>query len=332
MNPLRFILPSMNVLIVNYQSDTACEYRFIESDNKLYGITMKSDRKADDLDSIKKELSTHPVVVFVMGYGVINKNRAEAAQIVSKVTSDSENFLFTFKGQDNLWFVRKSQIADVLAKLEQLSAKVIDVKCGCVNRSNDAVDEDDLRELFREEITLKESLRPTLKGSTLATMAAKRIQLPALGVIMVALIVNFMIGQSIREQYATKHAELTTLQGVAGKQTEISKSMEKLAAEFGKQFPYKYAWICDRVGVLLPEGITLSQLSVQPLTKPLEQNKKPTIAEQQIRIEGETPSAKTVSYYLRSLQQEKFGTNLRLTSIEQNAESKLFHFKIEMQL
>lgn len=332
MNLVRFILPSMRALVVDYKSETLYSLRLITTRNGFGGVFTREDRVVESVADIKRELSSGPVVVILSGYGVIRKSRVEDEAIVNRVVGDSENFLYTALSTSMIRFVRLSQVSAVIDDLEQIGAKVIEYRC------LDAISERpfDVGEratgLFARKIEWKELLKPSLKGSVLCMLICRRLKFPLLFSILLVLLINFLVDRSIRNEYATNGEELARLSSRLGHRSEDRASVDRLHEQYDKRLPYLYAMISDRIAGVVPQEVCLSQLAIQPLKKPLQVDQKPELNERLCMVVGQAVRVDGISLFLDALGEEKLMGRLKLRSIVQNTDTEMFHFVVEIEL
>lgn len=267
----------------------------------------------------------------VCGYGIITKDRNASADIVTKVTSDGDKFLYTSADDGRFLFVRREQISGVIETLGSLSGKIVCTECIQTDNIEEEVSEM-IKQFYDNHVNLKTIFKPSDQSAALADILGNRLRLPVLLLVLSLLVVNFIIVLDIRKEYGQSHARLVALEQNINKTGGEDQQRKQILSDYENTLDERFALLLDRVGALTPAKITLTKLSVQPLLKPIEHNKKPIIAPRNVVICGEALSSEDISLYTTALQREKFVKDLRLSSVQKQADSGLFIFQIDISL
>jgi Tfp pilus assembly protein PilN len=260
----------------------------------------------------------YPVLVSVSGYGVITKRAADVAE---RVMAAGSGFVWTQEG-NNVSFMREEQL-HVLG--EALAGKkIVGIRCGAEDTGAAA------QRFFVENVNFRALLRPTAAGSALAQAAAARLKLPVLGIVLLALVVNMVVAPRVKGRNEAAQTELQVLRKSVGQADETSRRRQEMLAEYSGTLPRRISVLCDRVASAVPVGVTLTSLAVQPLSGPLNNNRKAEFAAGRAGIAGRAKIPQQVSKYIASLTALGIARQVQLASMEQNEE--MFDFEITLEL
>jgi Tfp pilus assembly protein PilN len=321
------ILNQVNVLSIAFRDVDNFDTRLIKYKNgKLLSTTNNLD-----INIIETSKEQTPIIIMLSGYGVITKDCETNKDIISRVTSDKEHFSWNFDYQGHISFVRKEQVAVVLKKLKNSQNKIIKIEClsGGVNQEEI---ENRIAQICREDISVKNIIHPTTYSSRLAIMLFQKLKLPVLVLVLLILVANVFVSGNVSEIYAQNNLRLTALQKQHGQVSSITQQKQQVIANYNKYLSIKTAFVFDRIALVTPIQITLSELAIQPLARPFELNKYPKLQENKIYITGFTQDYESISEYIDNLENETFIKKLTLTSVEQDNKTGLFTFKINIDI
>lgn len=328
MGLLRKIYNRVNVVRINY----------VDKDNYLISIVhgkykagswVYEDKDVADAAGI---VSKYPSAVVITGYGVLSKRCAEDKVIADKVISDPGNFLFNYCSErTSVVFVRKTQIESALKDLYSKNIQVITLLCSA-DKMSDQDKDLILRDTFTRVVTYKNILLPGAVGSILALHIFNRIKIAVLAVILALLVLNAFASPKINQTHAALKAEQAALHKIAGQTAAASQKRDRTIAEFSRNIPYRYAYVLDIIGSSVPEEITLTHLSVQPLVKSLEHGKNPQVSDNKIVIRGEAERPENISLFALTLDDSGLMSSIKLVSIDRSRDNRFSVFQIDGEL
>lgn len=334
MNLLHKILPRAGVLTVIFSDGDNYTVRLLKC-RRRGGATECSD--AEDVagpEDIGKELTSCPVIVAVGGYGVISKETS--ADITGKVMADESGFLWSEHG-GTISFVREQQLAGLRRTLEDARAKVVLTEC--IRHEKNAGDErlkqtvtEIVDRFYTKNLRFGNIIRPTAQGSALAQLAASKLKLPVLGIVMLVLTINALYAPKVRGRYENARMEFEAVSKTIGQSGEASRRQQEFLAEYARTLPRRISLMCDRTAMALPGDITLTSLAVQPPARSPENNRKTVFANDCMVITGESPSSGSISQYVAALGGLDFARQVHLTSVQQEKDNNMFVFKITVDL
>jgi Tfp pilus assembly protein PilN len=265
-----------------------------------------------------------PTVVSVRGHGVVTKRADAAGDILERAKAAGSGFVWT-QHDGNVSLVRAEQL-DVLGEA-LAGAAIVEMRCG--DEPEKAVAE----HFFAEYANLRTLLRPSAAGSVMALAAVRKLRLPVLGIVFLALVVNMLAAPGVRTRHDAAGAELEALRRTAGQADKATERRREFLAEYaGMQLPVPVSFLCDRVAMVVPQEMTLTMLAVQPPLQAPESNRKTTLAENRVEIAGEASDAADVSDYVSKLSETGIAHHVRLASMERDRERGVFVFRIELEL
>ena len=315
---LRDILPRFNVVVANYESSESFTivvyqgcYKRGEVEFSLPEIKTEPDKSWDSF----------PLLLYICGYGVINKSTEQAYQVVS----DNERFMYTLKSNGTVCFVRKSQIEPLLEKLGNSL-----LYTECIDKDEDILSLS--KNYYLSKINLKNLLRPDAVGSQLSIRLYEKIKLLVLITVLVMLLINFAASGSINKRYSETHALLTMLRSEKGRQDEVSKQEQGMLIEFNSGINSGFAYLSDCIGAAVPDSIILQSLVIQPPAKRIEEGKPFKVEASKIIIKGESVRAADISLFVLQLKNINKIRDLIISSVEQNRDGEALGFVIELEL
>jgi len=334
MSIVRKILSRIDVLVVTFTDGGSYNLRLVKCRYGRGEVTAEEEaQQAADVGELRKELASTPVLVLIGGYGVITKQADAAADIVAKVTAGQSGFRWTLAANE-LSFVREEQLRTLEHALDETKAKVVAVQCAPLHRDTD------LRQIageyaawwYRESANVRAVLRPSAAGSAMAQLMAQRLRLPVLAMVLLALMINATSSSGVRARYEAANVELQVLHRAIGQTDDATRRQQELIREYRRALPHKISLICDRAAMVLPDGVMLTSLAVQPLLRSIETNRKAMFAYDRIEITGHASTSAAVSDYITELAALGMAAQVQLASMERDRDSGLFNFKITLEL
>jgi ribosomal protein S17E len=284
-----------------------------------------------DITAVETAKEQIPIVVLLKGYGIITKDCDTNKDIISRVTSDKSKFLWNFDYKGHISFVRTEQITKILEKIKKGQAKIIGIEC-LSNDADEQTIESRIMQITKESFSIHNIIKPSMYGSRLAMLLFHKTKLPVLIFILLLLVANTFISRNISVEYQQNNAKLLLLQKQYGQINSITQQKQQAISGYGKSLPIKISFAYDRIAIITPEEITLSELALQPLARPLETGKEPKLNENRIYISGFTVDYESISAYIASLEKEEFIKQLTLTSVVQDNKTGVFGFKINIDI
>lgn len=329
MNIIAKILCDCNVLLAEYTSsgDYSLRMRRYRVGTEGVGEPLEDD-EVQVLGDAAKSLNRLPLILAVSGYGVLSKDAESSADIVGRVRAEGSGFIWSEEG-DVLTFVREEQVAPLIEQLKTNGIRPM--LTACVGQDKDAVGRM-VDRVYSEYANFKALLRPSAVSSRFAQQLAGKLKMPMLGVVLLVLVVNFMVSGGVRSTYEARRAEMQAIENERGQENEVSSQRKQAIEQFGRAFPEDFSFICDRVALAVPGEITLRSLEVQPLIRPAENGKKLQLMENRVTIKGESPDSERISFYASSIEKLKIVAKVNLTAVEQEPETGLLVFRIDLEL
>lgn len=284
-------------------------------------------------DDIVKEAKGMPLFVAYAGFGIISKNMDANPEIVEKIKSDADSFVWNETATE-ITFLRRERVEKVVGSYHLDKNIPLAVFCFAgqtpATLQNAALDRSVA--FYAQNVNLSTALKPSHTGSILCRLSASKLKLPVFAVLLLILIVNMFVNKSIRTEYNNSQARLWQIEKQRGQQDQAAARNRQMFAEFNRKPPFEYSWLCDRAGLTLPEGITLTLLIIQPVKKTLENGKKPLVEHDRIIIKGQALKTEDITCYTCALGKFIRPVNVRLTSVERNHEMDRLDFAISIDL
>ena len=334
-NLLQRLVGPVTVLCVRFTDADNYSTQLFVLDCARDGFPILRQITGPDTAALKKECSIRPVLIRVSGHGVITKPVEDTA-IVEKVTADPETFAWSFSDQDSragsITFVRRGQVEPLLLQLAESSIPTAGMRYDTPGEEPETEASREARHFYRARLKWRTAVRPTPWGNMLCRTLARRLRLPVLGLMLLLLVVNALVSDSMEDRRAEQRTVLAAREKTRGASQARSGQRRAAAAEFSHRLAYRHAWLLDRTASHVPPAITLTSLAVQPLIKKLEDAKDPLVASETLSVRGRTDDAAAVSRLMAGLKSEPPVREAKLEQLEQNRESGLTEFKITVAL
>ena len=287
-----------------------------------------------DAAALKKAYAGRPVLISVSGYGVVTKPIEDTA-IVGKVTSDPETFAWSFSDEredsGSISFVRREQVEPLLESLSGKGVPTADIRYVAATDDPDWEARQQAEGFYRN-LSWRTLLRSSVESRMAAKAAERRLRLPVLGVMLLLLVVNTLVSDSLQERRAQLRTVLSVREKKMERSQERTAGRTEIIADFTRRLPYRHALLLDRAASHVPPSVTLTSLAVQPMLKTLEDGHDPVCAYRFLTIRGRTQDAGSVSALMGGLKSEPLLREARLEGLEQNRESGETEFKITVAL
>lgn len=285
------------------------------------------------VDHIEKEAKGLPLFIAYGGFGVISKEVATNLEIVEKVKNDNDSFVWD-EVDRHIAFLRKDRVSEVFSKYRLEKNTPLAMFCFTSGTPLSLQKESLDRSLsfYEDVVNLPVMLKPSVAGSVLCRMIVSKLKLPIFAILLLILVVNVFANKNIRVNHGRSEARLEQLERERGRGNEVALRNKQMFAEFNRKPPFEYSWLCDRMGIVLPEGITLTLVTIQPMQKALEEGKKPMVEHDRIMIKGVAQEADDISYYTVALGKLIRSANVKLISVERTRDADMLDFSISIDL
>jgi hypothetical protein len=162
----------------------------------------------------------------------------------------------------------------------------------------------------------------------------KYIGLGALFFILFLLLINYFIWDNLRNRNSELMLEIARNEQFLSRLTDVKKELkekENLVFQYiGTTEKTHYSWYADRLALILPHGIRLTLLDIQPVSK----KTKPGIAiiykNRQINVEGDTRNLSEIGDWVKAIGSEIWVRKVELISYSKENEQGLGHFKLQI--
>ena len=163
----------------------------------------------------------------------------------------------------------------------------------------------------------------------------KYISVVSLSLILLLLLLNYFVWDSLRNKNAELTFEVTRNEQFISQLAEKGKELkdkENLVAQYiGPNSKTHYSWYADRLGSLLPSGIRLTLLDIQPLSKKQKDGIAIVYKNRLIEVEGDARNMSDISEWVRAISNEKWAKQVELISFFTENDQTLGHFKLQIK-
>lgn len=162
----------------------------------------------------------------------------------------------------------------------------------------------------------------------------KYLVVSSLSVVLLLLLVNFFIWDSLRN----KNTELTfevarneqLLSQLEEKKKELKEKETLVVQYIGTNEKTHYAWYADRLGATLPSGLRLIYIDIQPIIKKLKSGVAIEYKNGLIEVEGEAGNMSQISEWINTIRKEDWVKQVELISFHTDNDRTKGYFKLQI--
>lgn len=287
----------------------------------------------DDPGSLKK-YRKEPFVLVIGGAGVISKIFSAEDISAARISDNPDKFISYTEpaGGDSfkLTFMRRELFDGLIRQLAPYKLSVIstriDTHGNILIESLEAGDD-----FFGKGLSLREILHPAPETNQLASVCTNKIMLPVLGGILIILSLNFFIQHNLRQEIQRQQFLLTRLNRELNSDTEQEKQRAKVVTMLLPGSKDNYSLLADRIASVVPAEITLTELTLTPLGKKIQEGKPLQAQTGKVKITGNGSSSNPVAVFADSLKSFGFVKDIKLVSLDKDRTGN-YVFEIELYL
>lgn len=315
---LKHILPYFNLVVADYITGedyhpTCYRCHFRKGRIEVLPTTEEGSKHSRQ--------KPYPTLLYVCGYGVLTKQKEQ----IDKIITDKNKFLFSQQPDGSISFVKKSQI-DSLS--EKFHTPLLGL--GCAKDPSEAIELG--KKEYEDTLRFRKLFRLDKTGDLLAALIYERMKWPILIIALILVAINFIVRGPLEKKYNENHALLVVMQKEKGRKKDLSEQQKELLQEFSSGIHARFASLADKVAQCVPEHILLHELSIQPLSQPLEEREALRIEPFTLLVRGDSPQTSDISRFVSNLREIEGVNELRIISVEQSRDERLLNFEIKIKL
>lgn len=315
---LKHILPYFNLVVADYITGEDYHPTCYRCHFRKGRIEVLPTTKEGSKHSRQKP---YPTLLYVCGYGVLTKQKEQ----IDKIISDKNKFLFSQQQDGSISFVKRSQV-DSLS--EKFHTPLLGL--GCAKDPSAAIELG--KKEYEETLRFRKLFRLDKTGDLLATLIYERMKWPVLIIALILVAINFIVRGPLGKKYNENHALLVVMQKEKGRKKDLSEQQKELLQEFSSGIHARFASLADKVAQCVPEHILLHELSIQPLSQPLEEREALRIEPFTLLVRGDSPQTSDISRFVSNLREIEGVNELKIISVEQSRDERLLNFEIKIKL
>ncbi len=315
---LKHILPYFNLVVADYITGedyhpTCYRCHFRKGRIEVLPTTEEGSKHSRQ--------KPYPTLLYVCGYGVLTKQKEQ----IDKIITDKNKFLFSQQPDGSISFVKKSQI-DSLS--EKFHTPLLGL--GCAKDPSEAIELG--KKEYEDTLRFRKLFRLDKTGDLLAALIYERMKWPILIIALILVAINFIVRGPLEKKYNENHALLVVMQKEKGRKKDLSEQQKELLQEFSSGIHARFASLADKVAQCVPEHILLHELSIQPLSQPLEEREALRIEPFTLLVRGDSPQTSDISRFVSNLREIEEVNELKIISVEQSRDGRLLNFEIKIKL
>lgn len=312
MNLLRYIFGRVAVVDIRFLPDGTTDKRVFLC--RRNGDALLSE---EPLNVLAKRYAT---VAVCSGAGVISRPlRGDAAE--ARIKSDGGEFVWN-ETDNGISFMRRDAFA---AAIPSMNDDAVLQRIYCDLSPTEAA------RRFRESVAWRDVFRIDDRGSALCLSIAKRAMLPVLMTYLVAVAAGTVLRSRYDSRGQALQAELASLDAARRSASASSAEYDRMAGAFAQRLPMKYSVMCDRIGAGVPNGIRLTALDIEPLSKRYKVGETLRRTERLVALTGRCSEPSSVVVLTDYLSEQRLFAGVELRSITRTRDGDM-EFKIEMRL
>lgn len=328
-NLLKRILNRFTLIVIEFRKDqgpkeSVCRGKWTEKGLKLEKAYDSTEWQNDE------RLKEEPVLLVFTGYGVLRKEFREKTDLFERITQ-GEDFLWREEqqnGKDELVFVRREIVQPVLDHLEKQEIMLADISLAV--GTDPVFLSKGIAQKYNIWHTRAYWLQNDKTNQVLAGLLTRRLKLPVLLLIFVLLASNHLLQRSLQERYFRQQTELSGWRRQKELQQAGNEKIQKMMQAFSGR--KKLSPLVDRLAAVVPEGVTLDFLEINPPVKPAETGKALLLKENYVLIGGHTRQSADVAAFTERLGKTDPSWRVVLSHLDRRLESADFEFRIEIEL
>jgi Tfp pilus assembly protein PilN len=310
-------------------TDGEWHYRIVEVARTKSGFRITETNRTQQ--EVKKR--KFPVVLVLSGQGIVDKSYPTGDPALQRIAARPEEFLFAQEDRgetQRLTFMRREQYEQALAGCSAVRGAVIGVR---IDPQGDMEAEALAagREFFDDALSFRQLKKASPENNTLFSLLTGRLLLPVLGMVLIALTVNFFVRKGLEEEREQQQFLLGRLQQNAAAREQEEGGQRRLQELLLPQARHPYAWIADRIAVVIPEGVVLTELTVHPLQAKLQVDKPARTDAGRVVIRGESSGAASVTRLTDTLSRSEVHRSVQLISLSRGRDGN-YLFEIDLRL
>lgn len=281
------------------------DFQLIEVKIGRAGIKIEKYLKDIKLEDISGRKLNTPLVLTISGKGVISKDYKENSAELKQLTEQPNDFLFASEniggGVLRVAFLRR-KLYDVLCnELDIEKMPLVEVRIDANNNPEQEARKA-AEEFWLSEFGIKEAFTPSMRSSNLLSLVAKKALLPLLLILLVLFLINFFVQQELSDRLKEQHSFLVQTKRNTAQVEKSLGEKQQILDHLANEAKYSYALIADRIASVVPDGITLTELNIQPLRDKVQENKTINIERNKVLIRGKSSNPALVTIFTDSLQ------------------------------
>lgn len=312
MNLLRYIFGCVAVVDIRFLPDGT-------TDKRVFLCRRNGDAPLSEepLNVLAKRYAT---VAVCSGAGVISRPlRGDAVE--ARIKSDGGEFVWN-ETDNGISFMRRDAFA---AAMPTMNDDAVLQRTYCDLPPTEAA------RRFRESVVWRDVFRIDDSGSALCLSIAKRAMLPVLMTYLVAVAAGTVLRSRYDSRGQALQAELVSLDAAQRSASASSAEYDRMADAFARRLPMKYSIMCDRIGAGVPNGIRLTALDIEPLSKRYKIGETLKRTERLVALTGKCSEPSSVVALTDYLSEQRLFAGVELRSITRTRDGDM-EFKIEMRL
>ncbi len=315
---LKHILPYFNLVVADYITGedyhpTCYRCHFRKGRIEVLPTTEEGSKHSRQ--------KPYPTLLYVCGYGVLTKQKEQ----IDKIITDKNKFLFSQQPDGSISFVKRSQV-DSLS--EKFHTPLLGL--GCAKNPSAAIELG--KKEYEDTLRFRKLFRLDKTGDLLAALIYERMKWPVLIIALILVAINFIVRGPLEKKYNENHALLVVMQKEKGRKKDLSEQQKELLQEFSSGIHARFASLADKVAQCVPEHILLHELSIQPLSQPLEEREALRIEPFTLLVRGDSPQTSDISRFVSNLREIEEVNELKIISVEQSRDGRLLNFEIKIKL
>lgn len=153
--------------------------------------------------------------------------------------------------------------------------------------------------------------------------------------VFTVLLINYLFFEHYNKKYNTLSLEYSN-------RIEVINSLQKLSTELAEkerfvsdnnlQVTSRFSYYSDRLAILIPKGIVLQELILNPLISNIKKNKEISVAQNIILVNGQVAKTKLLNNWIKEIEKENWVKDVKIVKFSQKDQNSSAEFELEISV
>lgn len=337
----RHVFRKVNVLVAHQYRDKAPSLTLVKGKWDK-GRPLVYEVLSDlTLGKVWKRERNVPLVMVITGEGIASRvvaTEEDAERIVQREDLLCEKHVLG-NGTMELVFTRADRFSSLLELWQKKQLPLVGIRL-LKTGGSDVVEEGMGKEIaektmesfFKQDWHWSLLMEEALRAKTLSDALVRKWRLPALVVLLILLVGNYLWRQSLETSLAEIQFALKDAERVVSDERRRSQGTEQVVREFEQWERLPWAFMADRMASAVPVDMWLEDCVFSPFLEDLVPGKTVQIDQHTIWVEGRSVGVESLTRFSSALSRLDFTREVTLVDLKRESRSGYFRFRLMMKI